>query len=410
MKVVTARAEVLDLSESLMNEIAHTTEGVVNVTGCGVFDDEERLMPLISDYLSERVETDLLSLTSSKTYGHNLGYTLDYLKSRKEFRATDRDEAFIEAGDHVFREYFKHLIEKTETRSKTARNRDATLMSFMNDYLCRSRGGQPQLRETNPYSHGLITPAPKSELIQGCDMHELQALIEATPYERERCVVQFIFDAGIRRSELERVSLQHILDALKRSKKHFISQPDMPPMHIDYCPIYIEGSKARGNRTKPRWSIVSRVTLERVSQYHKMPLFRGRSRKYASAELTPAFFNSEGQSFSPRAVSSLIERLSERALSKGTISRSISPHTLRHGFAYAVLASPDLGADYAERLAIAQKSLGHAHSQTTENYNQVELDLHRKMMDANGVAVTRAQEIEALTKKTLIRIKPTDKK
>lgn len=410
MKVVAARAEVLDLGESLLNEIELTTEGVVQVTGAGVFDDDERLMPRISDFLSERAATDLLSIKSVKTYGHNLGYILEYLKSRPDFRSTDRDEAFVEAGTHVFREYFKLLLEDQDLEGNTARNRDATLMSFMGKYLCKSVDGRIPLRDSNPYDHGLLTPAPKAKLIKGCDTEELMALIEASPYERERCLLQFIFDAGLRRSEVEFVTLQNVLDALKFSRAQFISQADFPPLHVDYCPIYINGSKGRGNEKKGRYSIVSRATLQRIKRYHDSILYRSYSRKYGKATDTPAFFNTEGEAFSPRAVSSLLERLSERAVLTNKLSRPVSPHKLRHGNAYSILSSPDLGADYIERLAIAQKSLGHSLPSTTEKYNQIAMDLHRKMMDDNAITVTRAQEMEALIQKTWLRIRPADRK
>ncbi|KAB0509327.1 tyrosine-type recombinase/integrase [Pseudomonas moorei] len=401
---------MLDLGESLLNEIELTTEGVVQVTGAGVFDDDERLMPRISDFLSERAATDLLSIKSVKTYGHNLGYILEYLKSRPDFRSTERDEAFVEAGTHVFREYFKLLLEDQDLEGNTARNRDATLMSFMGNYLCKSVDGRAPFRASNPYDHGLLTPAPKAKLIKGCDTEELMALIEASPYERERCLLQFIFDAGLRRSEVEFVTLQNVLDALKFSRAQFISQDDLPPLHVDYCPIYINGSKGRGNEKKARYSIVSRATLQRIKRYHDSILYRTYSRKYGKATDTPAFFNTEGEAFSPRAVSSLLERLSERAILTSKLSRPVSPHKLRHGNAYAILSSPDLGADYMERLTIAQKSLGHAHFSTTEKYNQIAMDLHRKMMDDNAITVTRAQEMEALIQKTWLRIRPADRK
>ncbi|MGO2287988.1 tyrosine-type recombinase/integrase [Pseudomonas lundensis] len=408
MKVVAVRGKMLDLRESLLNETERAVDGVVQVSGAGLFDSEERLMPLVSDYLSQQMETGLLSVASAKTYGQNLGYMLDFLKSRSEFSSSERDFCFIEAGSHAYRQYFKQLLEDEDLEGNTARNRDATLMSFMNKYLCVSSDGGPPRREHNPYAGGMLTPAPKSKLIKGCTMKELQVLIEATPYERERCLLQFIFDAGLRRSEVARVTLENVIDALKFSGVSFISQEMLIPISAGYCPIYIEGSKGRGDSTKPRHSIVSRATLLRIKKYHASLLYRMHSRKYPKPSLTPAFFNAEGEGYSPNSVSKLLERLSDRA--KDRLEKPISPHKLRHGNAYAILSSPDLGADYLERLTIAQKSLGHAQLSTTEKYNQIAMDLYRKLIDDNAITISRAQEMEALVEKTWIRIRPEDKK
>ncbi|WP_348750398.1 tyrosine-type recombinase/integrase [Pseudomonas rhodesiae] len=410
MKVVAARAEVLDLGESLLNEVSPTTEGVVRVTGGGVFDDDERLLPHVSCFLSEQASTDKLSIKSVKTYGHNLGYIYSFLQSRPELKSCKLDEAFIDAGTHIYREYFRSLIEESDLESTTARNRDATLMSFMANYLCASVDGRAPLRKSNPYDRGMFTPSPKSKLIQGCSTEELMALIESTPYERERCLMQFIFDVGLRRSEVEFVSLKSVLDALKFSKAKFLSQDEELPLHVDYCPIWISGSKGRGNQRKARYSIVSRATLERVKRYHDSLVYRTHSRKYRKPEDTPAFFNTHGDAFSARAISSLLDRLSERAVATNRITRPVSPHKLRHGNAYAILSSPDLGTDYLERLTIASKSLGHAHLSTTEKYNQIAMDLYRKLLDDNAITVTRAQEMEALIVKTWLRIRPSDRK
>jgi integrase/recombinase XerC len=147
-----------------------------------------------------------------------------------------------------------------------------------------------------------------------------------------------------------------------------------------------------------------------MKRYHDSLLYRTYSRKYGKASDTPAFFNADGVAYSANSVSKLLTRLSERAVLANTLSKPVSPHKLRHGNAFSILSSPDLGADYLERLTIAQKSLGHAHLSTTEQYNQIAMDLHRKMMDDNAITVTRAQEMAALIKKTWLKISPSDRK
>lgn len=136
MKVVAARRVVLDLSESLLNEDGAQVSGLVNVTGGAVFDDDERLLPLCSGFLTQHAKEESLSITSVETYGKNLGYAHQYLKTRREFATASSDEAFLEVSRSLLAEYIAHLIENEELSTKTVRNRDATLLSFYDSYLC----------------------------------------------------------------------------------------------------------------------------------------------------------------------------------------------------------------------------------------------------------------------------------
>ncbi|EOX4805871.1 tyrosine-type recombinase/integrase [Vibrio alginolyticus] len=66
-------------------------------------------------------------------------------------------------------------------------------------------------------------------------------------------------------------------------------------------------------------------------------------------------------------ISKLFERLSKRARAKGTLNRMITPHKLRHGFAYAVLQSNDDNTQYLDRLVQVQLMLGHTSLKTTQD-------------------------------------------
>lgn len=115
MKVIAVRGKPLDLSESptrrddTLDE--HQAQETLKVTGAAVFDDDERLMPLMSGFLSQQLQAALIAEQTAMTFGRNLGYVHEYLSSRREFASCERDSAYLEIRTHVIQEYFAHLRE-----------------------------------------------------------------------------------------------------------------------------------------------------------------------------------------------------------------------------------------------------------------------------------------------------------
>lgn len=395
----------IDLTQSVINKFAHNQlKGTDEVIGTGVFDDNGKLLPLISGYLSWATYTQTLSTKSALTYGRNLAYFLSYLRGQRGFYADESDEAFLTVQKHVIQGYFSHLEKSEGLSSKTIRNRDACLRSFVSEYLCQSQGDKPPLREDDPWSGKFLSKSPKNSKIESCSLEELKALIEASYSERERALIQFLFDSGLRRSELPRVTLADINSALAFNSEEFVSSNHPSPMTPQYSPLYTRGSKGRANQIKPRWTLISKPTLMRVRKYHSSPLYKRYARKYKKPENTPAFFNAAGKPFTEKSISKLLERLSKRAINTGTLAKSISPHKLRHGNAYAILQSDDLGQDFLDRLVIVQKNFGHNQLSTTEMYTSIPQDIYNKMCDENGQIMTRAQKMSYLVENTQLKI------
>lgn len=82
----------------------------------------------------------------------------------------------------------------------------------------------------------------------------------------------------------------------------------------------------------------------------------------------------------------------------------ISPHKLRHGNAYSILQSKDLGSNYVDRLSIVQKCLGHNHLYTTQTYTSIPQDIYKSMCDKNGDTLTKAEKMKRLSEQTQLRI------
>jgi len=238
----------------------------------------------------------------------------------------------------------------------------------------------------------------------------LTKLIEQSSSERERLIIQFIFDSGIRRSELQNITKQDIIDAIEFNSQKLISRQTDTPIISPYAPLSVQGVKGRHNNTKQRMTLVSRAVLDRISRYHASPLYKKYSRKYAPNSETPAFFNAEGRPITPKCLSKLLDRLSKRALKSSELAKPISPHKLRHGYAYDLLQSPDIGQTYVDRLAVVQKSLGHAYLSSTEVYTRIPLELYKNISDSKSELITKAERMERLVKITQLKIAIKDKK
>ncbi len=420
MKVVAVRGRELDLSESVLANgpfrerflaQPESIDPLVQVTGSALFDDDERALPLVTSYLNRHYRNILLADPSVLSYGRRISYLLTYLNARPEYQTCDRDDALLTVGLGHLEAYLSKL-DSDGLAPKTVQARDATYNHFFTHQLCKSFGGKPALRADNPYEGGPIRrgAAHTRGIIQPSSMVELEAVILKAHSERERCLLQIMYDSGIRVSEVPRITLQDIRNALAHQTLHIVSSESNIPINADYSPLYIAGSKARKNAIKPRLTIVSRTSLERVEKYHQTPLYRARARRYKDPEKTPAFFNAEGTPFKTKSVEKLLERVCERALKGGQIKRMISPHKFRHGGAYLMLGSPDLGKGYDERLALLAKAFGHNSATTSEGYTKIPHDIYEKLRKPGTELKTKAGEMRLLRERTTKRINTSDKK
>jgi integrase/recombinase XerC len=401
----------LDLSNShLFSKIDKLPlNKIIKFNGVGVFDNNGRILPLISEYLSYQFKHRKIACRSADTYGKNLTYFLKYIRSRSDYDDNETDDVFITLPRYVIQEYLSFLKNIENKGSSTVRNRDAAIRAFI-DFLCEPTEDRKRLRENNPYSDGYLSNTPKQTLITACSWDELVILIESTYSERERVLLQFLYDSGLRRSELPRVTLDDFKNAISFNSEKFIVDDYDQPIHADYIPLEVKGSKGRGDEIKPRWTLVSSSTIKRIQKYHASPLYKKHAKKYTSPAKTPAFFNAEGTPYTPSAINKLLERVSKRAIKQGRLYRAISPHKLRHGNAYAILQSNDLGVDYLDRLVILQKSLGHNHLDTTQMYTRIPQEIYNIMCDENGEQITRAGKMERLNKLTQLKIGLRDTK
>lgn len=408
MKTVVSTKDVLNLSDSLLNEIDSLNfHGHVNVEGVVVLNDDLNVLPYVSDFLDSEFNSRQISSKTAQLYGKNIGYCLEHLLSLDEFKGFKLDEPLFTVSRATLQAYFVSLSRSNLT-SATIRNRDAALKTFFDKYLCVEH---KPLRGDNPYKLGLLSGSIKTKIKEGCEINEVKELMLCTDLERERLLIQFIFDTGVRRSEVERVSLADINNANDfRRSSAYGSNEDAHMVEKGYFPLKISGSKGRHRELKERITLISASTLNRISSYHSSPLYKKHLRKYPNSQESPAFFNSRGQPLSTYDVENIVKKVSNKALFRGTIPQNISAHNLRHGYAYEILRSPDFGKEYLDKLINIQKTLGHSYLSTTQLYTKIPIDLLHLITDERGQILTKSQKMEKLSRDTKIKINIRDKK
>lgn len=168
-------------------------------------------------------------------------------------------------------------------------------------------------------------PRKESKLPKVISKEEILLLIANTSNLKHKCVIQLLYSAGLRRSELLNLKINNI-----DSKRMLIR---------------IEGSK--GN--KDRYTLLSKNVLEDLRIYYK--------------KWSPKTYLFEGPHERPYSGSSVL-KIVKIATEKAKIRHSVTPHILRHSFATHLLES---GVDLRQ----IQVLLGHGSSKTTEIYTHV---------------------------------------
>lgn len=197
------------------------------------------------------------------------------------------------------------------------------------------------------------------------DHGEIKRLIEATTEEedhltalRDRAILEFLFSTGLRISELTNLKK----DSVNFSRGEFT---------------------VRGKGDKLRLVFLSKPAIEATEKYlearddNSKALFVRHDKK----ESVEKQIESQGRDqtgLTPRSVQRIVKKYARLA----GITKTITPHTLRHSFATDLLSN---GAD----LRAVQELLGHASVSTTQVYTHV---TNRRLKDIHEAFHNRGQE------------------
>lgn len=408
--VVLSSGGKLDTSQSVVREDCSEYPNVLLLAeGVAVFNKQMELLPLISDFLTDYRKK--YSDQSVRTYASNLCYLVNYLVTHDENHiGSSRDSCLLNVHATEIQSYFsycrsdvdKNGTEKQPIKGTTLSNRDATYRRFFSDFLCNPPSGYQLMREENPYEYGSLVVGAKESLIKPALFLDVEALILVANHEREKCLVQFMFDSGIRRGEVENVLQESILQISRESRKSVILDDETFQVSGEYVAFEIKGNKGRGREAKYRTTVISKETIDRVQKYNSSIEYKKLKRKW-QGKSAPAFLNQAGNAYSAKAVSKLITKLYKRALKFGIIKRSISPHKIRHGFGAMLLKSEDLGKTELDRLLLLQHCLGHDSLDTTQKYTKIPIGVWDKFVDRNGNELKRHQLMKKLKDRTRVK-------
>ncbi|MEZ8723462.1 tyrosine-type recombinase/integrase [Vibrio pomeroyi] len=391
--------------------VAHENSGIypdalLLEEGVVVFNEQMELLPLISDFLTHyRIGH---SDHSVKTYANNLLYLVKYLTTYDDNHIeSKRDDCLLTVHSTEIQKYFQYCrsdknkdgSDKRAIAGKTISNRDATYGRFFSEFLCKPPAGYKLVREENPYENGSLSIAAKESLIKPAQYLDIEALILVANHERERCLIQFMYDSGVRREEVGRIPQETILNLSRKSRQSVIVDSETFQVPSPYVAMEIKGNKGRGREAKPRNTIITKETINRVQKYNSSLEYKKHKRKWGKAPI-PAFLNRNGDPYSARAVSKLISKLSKRALKLGLIKAPLSPHKIRHGFGAMLLNSEDLLKTQLDRLLLLQQCLGHESIDTTQKYTKIPVGVWERFVDSNGIALKRYQLMEKLKNRT----------
>jgi len=380
------------------------------VSGVLILDDDEKVVAYPTEWLSASVEAQKIAYTSAELYARNMTYFLRYLRSREEFTGLTLDEALLQVKRPVLEDWFIHQGEVEGIDRSTVRNREACIRSFYN--FITDGESRDKLLDKNPFPDGFVSPRPHKKQVKHASLSDLIALMRECRYERERLLLQFMYDAGVRISEVERVTFGDIKKAINFTQLPFaVSDKLDSPVRPGYAPLLVRGSKGRGNSIKERYAIVTIATLKRIASYHASPLYKRYQARFQDRNSAPAFLNTQGVAYNQDSLEKLIERRSNSALRKNLISKSVHAHLFRHASAYLTLEDPNLGNDFLDRLVNVQKTLGHNSITTTEVYTSIPHDIYNSIADSEkGSLKTKIAKMEAVVEQTKLRIRLGDKK
>jgi len=243
----------------------------------------------------------------------------------------------LEADRQSFRRYLAHLREVGIASASVSR-KVSTIHSFYR-YLAR-QGRLP----ADPLA-GVKGPKREQRLPTVLTKEHLTALIESADSDtpqglRDRAILELMYAAGIRLSEVVGLDLGH-LDLTERTLL------------------------VRGKGNKERMVLVGQPAAKALSRY----LSEGRP-KLARNGQQALFVNRDGGRLSGRSMEQIVRRHALRA----GLDQRVFPHLLRHSFATHLL---DGGAE----LRVVQELLGHASADTTQIYTHVTEERQRHVYD-----------------------------
>jgi len=269
---------------------------------------------LISDYLTYLEIEKGLSKNTILAYENDLLSLFNFFNEKE---ICNLDE--IKRKD--FSTYTKYLAKKEFTPSSITR-KIASIKGFFK-YLCHKR-----IIKTNP-AISINSPKLPKRLPKILNINEIDKILQSNLNTTDYAIVELLYSAGIRVSELSELKVKNI-DLKQKIIKVF------------------------GKGSKERIVPINSKCTDALKKYLKTRELT--AIKYDIKDTL--FINEKGQKITRQKIYKIIHELGKN------IGKNISPHTLRHSFATHLLEN---GAD----LRVVQELLGHSSIITTQLYTHI---------------------------------------
>jgi integrase/recombinase XerD len=172
----------------------------------------------------------------------------------------------------------------------------------------------------------LEVPKREKKLPIVLSAEEIKKLIDSITHQKSKLIVQLFYSSGLRVSELV----------------------NLTPKDLDFAQNI--GWVRHGKGSKDRLFKIAESLSKQLQ-------------KYLAKNPNNRFVFSENEPMSPRNIQLIIKSAAKNA----GIAKRVTPHTLRHSFATALL-------DAGENLLIIQQLLGHENLETTKIYTHISQD------------------------------------
>jgi len=286
-----------------------------------------------SDYL---INEKNYSKHTLMNYNRDLNDLYTFIAKKTEDSKPKIELQYID--EDTLKDFISSFIIKSDIKysKRTLSRKISTLKSFYK-FLNRK-----ELFKDNP-ARNLIFPKLSKNLPTVIEESSLQSLFDSDIFAkdiwglRDRAILELLYSSGIRLNELVNLSEDNI--------------------DFDNCVIRVRG-KGRKERLIP----VGLIAIGAISEYlnKREKYFEEKGSDYDRSVI----FNAKN---SKKLYPALLNRITEKYISKISESKKKSPHVLRHSFATHLL---NHGAD----LRAVKDLLGHSSLSTTQIYTHVSVD------------------------------------
>jgi site-specific recombinase XerD len=262
----------------------------------------KRLPPCPPEFI-QRLQISRYAVSTAKTYIHYF----------RVFMGHFNDKRLPEINERDILNYIQGLVNlgKSDT--------------YVNQMLNAIKFYYEVVMEMPNRFYSIDRPRKKKELPEVISREEVKLLLDAIPNLKHKCIVETLYSAGLRRSELL----------------------NLKPHHIDSKRMVIKVEHGKGG--KDRLTLLSPRLLNNLRAYYKV---------YKPKDYL--FEGARGGQYTGSSVRMIINNAAKNA----GLTQRITPHMLRHSFATHLMEDKT-------DLRYIQSLLGHSSTKTTEIYTHV---------------------------------------